>query len=88
MSQGGSQMKCAHVWQMHCRSCGTDRHDWPELDRSLIERLEIAAQAAHASHLLSMEDTCREAAMLIMHMRERAAQATFHLGKAIHWIRE
>lgn len=60
MANGPSGL-CSHVWICTCRTCGTDREDWPELRSPLLERLELAAQACHAAHLLSCEATCREA---------------------------
>jgi len=31
MSTGGKPMLCRHVWITTCRTCGTNKADWPEL---------------------------------------------------------
>jgi hypothetical protein len=65
MSTGPGSMRCRHVWQAICRTCGTNAKDWPELRSPLIERLELAAQACHAAHLLSCEASIREAIVML-----------------------
>jgi hypothetical protein len=65
MSTGPSSLRCRHVWQAICRTCGTNVKDWPELRSPLIERLELAAQACHAAGVLSCEATIHEAIVML-----------------------
>lgn len=80
MSTGGSYKPCRHVWQAICRNCGTNSADWPELRSPLCERLELAAQACHAAHLLSCEASIREAIVMLT-TRTNLPQASHERGK-------